>query len=82
MRSIKMNSIITIILRTAVLLLLLGCTLPAEKKKTLTGLWPQIEPFKTGYLKVSAVHELYYELCGNPNGKPAIVLRGGPGGGC
>lgn len=44
-------------------------------------LWPQIEPFQTGYLKVSDVHEIYYELCGNPKGKPLFVLHGGPGGG-
>ena len=44
-------------------------------------LYPEIEPFKTGRLKVSSVHELYYEECGNPNGKPAVFLHGGPGGG-
>ena len=43
-------------------------------------LWPPIEPYRTGYLKVSDIHELYYELCGNPEGKPVIVLHGGPGG--
>jgi len=32
-------------------------------------------------LKVSNAHELHYELCGNPKGKPAIFLHGGPGGG-
>ncbi len=44
-------------------------------------LFPAIEPFDRGRLKVSAVHELYYEQCGNPNGKPAVFLHGGPGGG-
>jgi proline iminopeptidase len=44
-------------------------------------LWPEIEPFETDYLKVSPIHELYYELCGNPDGKPVVVLHGGPGGG-
>ncbi len=44
-------------------------------------LLPAIEPFDRGRLKVSAVHELYYEQCGNPNGKPAVFLHGGPGGG-
>jgi len=44
-------------------------------------LYPAIEPFDTGRLKVSAVHELYYEQCGNPSGKPAVFLHGGPGGG-
>jgi len=47
-----------------------------------TPLWPEIEPFETGYLEVSDVHEIYYELVGNPDGKPVIVLHGGPGGRC
>ena len=46
------------------------------------GLFPPIEPFKTGYLKVSEIHEVYYELCGNPEGKPVFFLHGGPGVGC
>lgn len=45
-------------------------------------LWPEIEPYETGYLQVSDVHKLYYELCGNPEGTPVIVLHGGPGGRC
>jgi proline iminopeptidase len=44
-------------------------------------LYPEIEPFDTGRLKVSPIHELYYEQCGNPHGKPAVFLHGGPGGG-
>src|SRR5688572_316901 len=44
-------------------------------------LYPPIEPFDTGRLKVSELHELYYEQVGNPNGKPAVFLHGGPGGG-
>ncbi len=44
-------------------------------------LWPEIESFQTGYLDVSDLHEIYYELCGNPEGKPVFVLHGGPGGG-
>ena len=44
-------------------------------------LYPPIEPFDVGRIKVSAVHELYYEQCGNPNGKPVVFLHGGPGGG-
>ena len=45
------------------------------------ALYPEIEPFDTGRLKVSPVHELYYEQVGNPNGKPVVFLHGGPGGG-
>jgi len=44
-------------------------------------LWPQIEPFQTDYLKVSDLHQIYYELCGNPEGQPVFVLHGGPGAG-
>jgi proline iminopeptidase len=47
-----------------------------------TKLWPEIEPFHSGYLKVSDIHEIYYELCGNPEGKPVFVIHGGPGIGC
>ncbi|ETV92265.1 prolyl aminopeptidase [Aphanomyces invadans] len=45
-------------------------------------LYPSIEPYKTGRLQVSKTHSLYYEECGNPNGKPVILVHGGPGGGC
>jgi len=44
-------------------------------------LYPPIEPFEVGTIKVSANHNLYYEQCGNPNGQPAIFLHGGPGAG-
>jgi proline iminopeptidase len=47
----------------------------------LRTLYDPIEPYETGRLKVSALHELYYEQCGNPEGKPAVFLHGGPGGG-
>ncbi len=43
--------------------------------------FPDIQPFARGRLKVSALHEIYYEQCGNPSGKPVVVLHGGPGGG-
>lgn len=44
-------------------------------------LYSEIEPYRTGRLKVSPVHELYFEESGNPNGKPVVFLHGGPGGG-
>ena len=47
----------------------------------LRSLYPEIEPFDSGMLKVSALHTLYYEQSGNPNGKPVVFLHGGPGGG-
>jgi len=45
------------------------------------SLYPEIVPFRSGRLKVSDVHELYYEECGSPSGKPVVMLHGGPGGG-
>ncbi|GAA0263600.1 prolyl aminopeptidase [Rhodanobacter caeni] len=45
------------------------------------SLYPEIEPFDHGMLKVSDLHTLYYEQCGNPQGKPVVFLHGGPGGG-
>ncbi len=45
-------------------------------------LYPQIAPYDTGTLTVDARHSLYYEQCGNPDGKPVVLLHGGPGGGC
>jgi proline iminopeptidase len=45
------------------------------------SLYPEIVPYRTGRLKVSDVHELYYEECGTPSGKPVVMLHGGPGGG-
>jgi proline iminopeptidase len=44
-------------------------------------LYPDLEPFHTGRLKVSPIHELYFEESGNPKGKPIVFLHGGPGGG-
>lgn len=43
--------------------------------------YPEIQPFDRGRLKVSGLHEIYYEQCGNPHGQPTVVLHGGPGGG-
>ena len=44
-------------------------------------LYPDLEPYRTGRIRVSDVHELYWEESGNPNGKPVVFLHGGPGGG-
>jgi len=48
----------------------------------MAALYPEIEPFDSGMLQVDARHRLYYEQCGNPSGKPVVILHGGPGGGC
>ncbi len=45
-------------------------------------LYPAIEPYASGTLQVSERHCLHYEECGNPAGKPVVLLHGGPGGGC
>lgn len=45
-------------------------------------LYPEIQPYDTGTLEVDERHTLYYEQCGNPDGKPVVMLHGGPGGGC
>ena len=59
----------------ALLLLLLGCREPERSE-----LWPTVEPREIGYLRVSDLHELYWERVGQPGGIPVIVLHGGPGG--
>ncbi|OXA64072.1 Proline iminopeptidase [Folsomia candida] len=46
-----------------------------------TLLYPAIEPFFSGHLKVSDLHSIYYEQCGNKDGLPIVFLHGGPGGG-
>ena len=44
------------------------------------NLYPKIKPYDSGFLNVDE-HQVYFEQCGNPNGKPALFLHGGPGGG-
>ncbi|CAL5358178.1 unnamed protein product [Camellia sinensis] len=45
------------------------------------NLYPDIEPYSSGFLKVSGIHTIYWEQSGNPNGHPVVFLHGGPGGG-
>jgi proline iminopeptidase len=45
-------------------------------------LYPAIEPYETGMLDVGDGNFVYWEACGNPAGKPALVVHGGPGSGC
>jgi proline iminopeptidase len=47
----------------------------------LRALYPPIEPYRSGRLDVGNGHELYWEQCGNPEGKPVVFLHGGPGAG-
>jgi proline iminopeptidase len=54
----------------------------AAKLPTVTrSPYPELEPYDSGKLRVSPLHEIYYEQCGNPRGKPVVFLHGGPGGG-
>lgn len=43
--------------------------------------YPPVEPYDSGMLEVDGGHKIYWELCGNPQGKPAVYLHGGPGAG-
>jgi proline iminopeptidase len=45
------------------------------------GVFPAIDPYDSGMLDVGDGHRVYWECCGNPNGKPALYLHGGPGSG-
>ena len=45
------------------------------------SLYPPIEPYASGHLAVDDGQEIYWETSGNPNGKPAVFVHGGPGGG-
>jgi proline iminopeptidase len=44
------------------------------------GLFPESEPFSYGWMPTGGPHEIFYEECGDPNGKPCVILHGGPGG--
>ncbi|WP_233280041.1 prolyl aminopeptidase [Caulobacter vibrioides] len=44
------------------------------------SLFREVEPFSFGWMPTSGPHEIYYEECGNPRGKPCVILHGGPGG--
>lgn len=44
--------------------------------------YPPIEPYDHGMLDTGDGNLVYWEACGNPDGKPALVVHGGPGSGC
>jgi proline iminopeptidase len=54
----------------------------ARTRRRPTALFPAIEPYRRGRLRVSDLHDLYFEECGNPDGTPLVFLHGGPGAGC
>lgn len=51
------------------------------KSSRIRKLYPEITPYSSGFLEVSDIHTLYWEICGNPDGVPVLVLHGGPGAG-
>jgi proline iminopeptidase len=62
----------------------IGSTDPRPQQReasTRRQLYPEIEPYDRGMLQVSPIHTIHYEQSGNPKGKPAIFVHGGPGGG-
>ena len=50
-------------------------------KRASEPLYSAIEPHRRDYLHVDGHHRIYFEESGNPRGKPAVLLHGGPGGG-
>ena len=46
-----------------------------------TELYAPIEPFASGYLRLDSLHQMYWEVSGNPHGVPVLFLHGGPGAG-
>ncbi|KNC85849.1 proline iminopeptidase [Sphaeroforma arctica JP610] len=46
------------------------------------GLYPPIEPYMSEMIQMDDIHNVYWEVCGNKEGKPVIFCHGGPGGGC
>jgi proline iminopeptidase len=82
MRRTNLNWIVSLFL---VVSLISGCFHSPGARQGLdpsNGLFPEIQPFQTGFLRVSNLHEIFYQLSGNPKGKPVMVLHGGPGAGC
>lgn len=53
---------------------------PASAPARRRTLFPEVEPFAYGWQSTGTAHEIYFEECGRPDGKPCVVLHGGPGG--
>ncbi len=62
--------------RILLIFLVLSSFISAEEKRSL---YLAIEPYRSGYFSVDGGHEIYWEECGNPEGKPVVFLHGGPG---
>lgn len=52
------------------------------QKRAVEYLYPPVDPFDQRMMDMGDGHTIHVEQCGNPNGVPAIVFHGGPGGGC
>jgi len=66
----------------ALIVLCIGALSVSGQQSVGSRLWPPIKPYKIGYLKVSDLHEIFYQEGGSPKERPVMVLHGGPGGGC
>ena len=53
-------------------------TIPYSQSRR--ALYPENEPFAYGWADTGGRHEVYFEECGNPSGRPCVILHGGPGG--
>jgi proline iminopeptidase len=54
----------------------------ADHSTTVRGeLYPEIEPYESGWIDLDGLHQMYWEQCGNPRGIPVLFLHGGPGAG-
>jgi hypothetical protein len=58
-----------------------SCDAKSSDKFAKTAMFPKIEAYQKGLLKVSDIHSIAYSVYGNPKGKPVLVVHGGPGGG-
>jgi len=58
-----------------------SCDAKPVDKFAKTAMYPKIQPYDKGLLKVSDIHSVAYFVYGNPKGKPVLVVHGGPGGG-
>ena len=57
---------------SVLLILGIACCCAGDASDNGMKLWPEIEPYESGYLTVSDIHEIYYEVCGNPDGRPVF----------
>lgn len=60
-----------------------GCTLsfPLRTETEMNFFHPPIGPYDSGWMDTGDGNRVYYEQLGNPQGKPALQVHGGPGSG-